>query len=226
VPIITTVQPYAFPIALTEGESSLAQAVLRWRASAFMTAAEIMKDPENIALFDYETKEERSNGDWRFEMYGVPLTYHLDRIYAAKPIREVRKAGPIELDKPGHHNPLDFFDLLEGLEELSLIPNRLYLLGTQQIIRLGNVCGILSRETPETGSGAWGHFAGIFQPGFYGPITMEMRSQSRKRIAGGSVAGYVIFDKMDSRLAEGQAYSGPYQEQDAPMLPKPFKQAA
>ncbi|MBU0906899.1 MAG: 2'-deoxycytidine 5'-triphosphate deaminase [Nanoarchaeota archaeon] len=217
-PVIFAAQPYAFPIELIPGEDSLVQAIFRYKDTDFMTVEEVKKD-KAVTFLDRDGTS--LNGSMQFTRYGATLTFHTDRVLVARPLTEL--PGPIELCKRDHYTIEDFFEVREGQDEVEISPRRFYLLGTRENIRLGNVCGLLSRETPDTGTGLWSHFAGFFWPGYQGPITMECRSESPYVIVAGDPAGYVMFDKMDSPLKEGKAYKGAFQYQMAPKAPKPFK---
>jgi len=94
-------------------------------------------------------------------------------------------------------------------------------MSTKERIRLGNVCGHISRESEDTGTGLWGHFAGRIQPGFNNRITMECRSNVNRIVSAGDYAALVNFDKMDRPLGEKEGYVGAYVNQT--LAPKMFK---
>jgi deoxycytidine triphosphate deaminase len=220
-PVIIAAQPYAIPVELETGEDSLAQVIFRYKDTDFMTIDEIRKD-EGVDFFD--NSGALLNGRMLFNRYGTALTFHTDRVLVAKSITQL--PGPVAIGKRDHYRVEDFFEIHEGLNELGISPKRFYLLGTRENIRLGNICGLLSRETPDTGTGLWSHFAGFFWPGYEGPITMECRSESPRVIIAGDFAGFVMFDKMDAPLKVEKSYRGAYQHQRAPQAPKPFKKVA
>lgn len=215
-PVIVSVRPYAFDIIVTPGQSQLFQANLRIRNSAFMSQDEVSNDAKNIgllqgdselALKDHLTKE------------GLLMTYSTQRAFVAR--RHVEDA--IDVDARNCYGTNDFFEEVGGNHQLDMQPRRFYLLGTREAIRLGNVAGILTRDSPDTGTGLWGHFAGIIQPGYQGRITMECRSESPCTILDGDPAGFVAFDKLSRELRSGEGYHGKYQNHDAPKLPGQFK---
>ncbi len=218
-PIIIAAQPYAIPIELEPGKDSLVQAIFRYKDTEFMTIDQVRKN-ENVDFLDDTGNS--LNGGVQFSRYGAALTFHTDRVLVARPLPQL--PGAIRLSKRGHYPVSDFFEILEGQEEIEIAPRRFYLLGTRENIRLGNVCGLLSRETPDTGTGLWSHFAGFFWPGYAGPITMECRSESPRVVTAGDFAGFVLFDQMDAPLKEDKSYAakGTYQHQRAPQAPKMF----
>lgn len=219
-PVIVAAQPYAIPLQLAVGEDSLVQAIFRHKDTEFMTVEEV-RNKQGVEFFGNDGKP--LNGNVKFTRYGAALTFHTDKVLVARPIPEL--PGPIELRRIGTYDVADFFETIEGGNDVEIVPRRFYLLGTRENISLGNVCGLLSRETVDTGTGLWSHFAGIFWPGYKGSITMECRSESPRIISPGDYAGFVVFDQMDTPLKEENSYGakGVYQHQKAPQAPKQFK---
>jgi len=215
-PVITTAQPYAFDIEVKIGESRLVQAILRYRQSPFMTQKDVLEDTGNIQLIQNNapipTRE-------RMEEDGLTMTY--DTRFALATKRNIRT--PINVDaQAGAYEVKDFFEEIRPSNgELRMEGERFYLLRTKEIIRLGNVCGILSRENKYTGTGLWGHFAGFIWPQFTGPITMECRSESPRIVSNGDPAGFVLFGKLERELSPAEGYTGSYNEIN-PLAPKMF----
>jgi len=217
-PVITTVQPYAFPIVVKIGETCLAQAALRFKGSEYMGRDELLKT-EKLGLFRGEEKLNMGENGRVIER-GVLLTYSTKRALRAKTIDQI--PVPIEMDARGKYDVSDYFDLIEGDGEIELEQNRFYLLGTEEGVSLGGVCGMISRATLEA-SDLWSHFAGFIWPGFIGRITMECRTPVKRVISRGEKAAYVQFDELIGRPPQELMYHGEYQHQDAPMAPKMFK---
>ncbi len=217
--VIVSVQPYAFPLEVEIGKSCLFQAILRYHGSRFMTLKEIVED-NNIQLY-FNGKRVLLRERGRIDKEGLVMTYAPGLALRAK--LPCKIPSPIEVDAKERYEVKDYFDVFEGDGEVALEPRRFYLLGTRERIKLGNVCGVLSRETSETGTGLWGHFAGFIWQGFDGPLTMECRSESARIISEGDYAGFVRFDKLEKPLAELEGYQGAYQHQKVPMAPKMFK---
>ncbi|MDP3881532.1 MAG: 2'-deoxycytidine 5'-triphosphate deaminase [Nanoarchaeota archaeon] len=218
-PVIVSAQPYWADLEIEPGKSSLVQAILRYRHSPFMTREDILKDGENISYYHKGEKLDLPRVA-HFAKEGMAMTFSTGLAFRGKEKR--RLPGPIDVDAKGTYNVRDYFDTLEGNGELEILPRRFYLMGTQEEIRLGGVCGILSRETPDTGTGLWGHFAGVIWQGFAGEITMEVRSESRRLISQGDFAGFLQFDKLE-KWNPGAGYCGNYQNQKVPKAPKMFK---
>lgn len=215
-PVIVNVRPYAFDLEVEPGKSQLIQAILRHRDSAYMTRAEIYAATNVVALHEQGIPLSLHS---RLSEEGLILRYHTRRALVAKQ----KTPGSIDLDARATYDPRDFFEEVRGNGSLTLEPRRFYLMGTQEVIQLGAAVGILTRDTADTGTGLWGHFAGFIWQGFQGPITMECRSESARTIYQGDPAGYVRLDKIDHMLTREQLYGGAYQHQDAPQLPKQFK---
>lgn len=218
-PVIVDVRPYAFDLEVEPGKSQLIQAILRHRTSAFMTPAEVRAAPESAQLYENDTL---LSLDDRLGEEGLLLRYHTRRAFVARQ----KTPGPIDVDARAAYDPKDFFQEMGGNGSLLLDPRRFYLMGTREEINLGGVVGVLTRDTADTGTGLWGHFAGFIWQGFRGPITMECRSESARIVHDGDPAGYVRLDKIDRTLRPEELYQGAYQKQDAPRLPKQFKPVA
>ena len=220
-PLVVAAQPYSFPLLIHPGKTKLFQTAIRLKNSGFMGPEEVVAS-EEIGLFDKQTQ--LSKEEFATE-HGLRMTYHTDFALRAKLLSQIPE--PIDMDVIGKYNVLDFYDYIEGNGKIKMDSKRFYLMGTRETIRQGSVCGNLSRETKETGTGLWGHFAGIIQPGFRGPITMECRSESPRIIREGDEAGFVRLDNLEvplDNLVSG--YGGFYQNQKVPMAPKMFKELA
>jgi deoxycytidine triphosphate deaminase len=150
---------------------------------------------------------------------GVLMQFRTDTAYRAKKCDK-----PIDMDARGTLDWTEYFELIDGNSEIILDEKTLYLLGSIGAIDLREVCGFLTREQAVlTGTGAWGHFAGVIQPRFSGEITFEVYSHSKRRIQAGDRAGTVTFDRIEGKLKGDNDYGGAYQGQRAPRLPKMFK---
>lgn len=207
--IMWAVQSYAFPLLIRAGQTSLAQAAVRYSKSEYLDAKRV---GELVSLFGDGLKMEEALGS-----DGVDMTFSARKAYVAK-----KTDKPVDMDARRTLDWREYFDLREYNGKFIQEAKKLHLLGTREGISLKNVCGFLSRhDRVHTGTGMWGHFAGIFQPGFSGKITMETYSHNNREITDGDRAGAVVFD-----LIEGDGkdlYSGNYQGQDVPMLPKMFR---
>lgn len=206
-------QPYAFPILLRAGKTSLAQMIIRFQGSDFVKncvkdlegKVEIWRDSRKLDLAEVVGPD------------GLEMTFSTKRVYRAK--QKVPEA--LDLTLKEHYKWEDYFDLIDGNGEVEMEPHRFYLFGTREEIRMGNVCGRLSREHHHTGTGLWSHFAGFFMPGYAGEITLECLSTTKRVIGEGEPAGLVIFDEVSG--SNVSLYRGEYQGQKAPRLPKIFK---
>jgi len=215
--IITALQPFQFPLIVRAGKTKLSQVAIRYKNSSYMSHEEVASRT-SVDI----TENGESLMDRLMTPRGLQMQFDTrNRIYRAK-----RCDIPIDMDAKGTINPEPYFDCLEGNGEVTINPKTLYLLGSLGIIRLGMTCGFLTREENVlTGTGAWGHFAGIFQPGFTGGITMEVFSPSKRIIRTGYKAGTVIFDKLNGYKDEKfDFHTGTYQGQIPPLLPKMFRQ--
>jgi deoxycytidine triphosphate deaminase len=211
--LITALQPFAFPLKVTCGKTRLSQTVVRYKGTPYMTNNEVLKSNEIKFEGDGVSLEKSLTPK------GLLMQFNTDRVYRAK-----QNNQPIDMDAKNTLQPADYFELIEGNSQLTLDKKTLYLIGSLGIIDLREACGLLSREQEViTGTGAWSHFAGIFQPFFKGGITMEFYSHSKRRLSRGDKAGVVVFDKVEGVKEKLKDYGGAYQGQRPPRLPKMFR---
>jgi len=218
--LLVTAQPYNFDLIVRKAKTSLVSASLRGYGDRYMTKEEVIVDKDNVQLFLGEGRVDL-NGRGRYAKDGFMMSFSSKGVVRAKRKNEV--PGPIDMDAKGVYNPWKYFDLIEGNgKEILFEEGRFYLTGTLEEIRLGNICAFLSRETHETGTGLWGHFAGTIQPGFVGEITMECRSNVERTKREGDPAAFFQCDKLMESYPIG-SHTGSYQNQRAPLFPKMFK---
>lgn len=218
--LITILQPYSFPLLVRAGKTRLSQAVIRYKDTTYMTSGEILNSGEVDFLDDKEITKSILAG--AISPKGLRMQFDTGLAYKAKKCSE-----PVDMDVKGALDWRKYFELVEGNSSIACEASTLYLLGSLGVVKLGAVCGILSREQEVlTGAGAWGHFAGIFQPFYIGGITMEFYSHTRRKVHTGDSAGVVLFDLVDLSPTESRPkdYGGSYQHQKPPRLPKMFKE--
>ena len=210
--IIKLIQLYSFPLKVTCGKTSLSQAVIRYKGSKYLETEKILSG--DFVAFEEDGQSIKENITPR----GLSMNFSTDLIYRA------RKCDiPVDMDARGTIDPKDYWERIEGNSKVTLDAKTLYLFGSLGKIKLGAVCGLLSREEQVlTGTGTWGHFAGIFQPFWKGGVTMEVYGFSKREICRGDRAGIVIFDEIE--VEGGRTYEGSYQNQRPPMLPKMFSE--
>jgi len=213
-PVLFSVEPLAFPIEVVGGESRLFQILFRDFGSSFLNASELQKFyGEEISLF---SGDKLVDFDKVLLDGGLKLTLDTKVAYEScnghTPINPMKKA---EYDPRKHFSKLNMTD---GI--LVIKPNTLYLVSSRERIKLGNqLVGRLSREVPYAGYGLMTHLAGIINPGNDGLITMELFSTKRMYLSHGQPIGHLFVDKLST---EATPYSGIYQNQEAPQLPKQF----
>lgn len=210
---ITAIQPYAFPLKITCGKTKLSQAAIRYTGTSFMKNEEISQAIREGRISITSGLEAVAND-------GIRMRFATERVY------EARKCNvPIDMDAKGSVDWDRYFKLIDGNSGITIKPKTLYLFGSLEEIGLKDICGMLTREGEVlTGTGTWGHFAGIIQPFFRGGITFEVYSFSKRRISSGDSAGLVVLDKIDGTIDAPKDYGGAYQGQKAPKLPKMFNQ--
>ena len=110
------------------------------------------------------------------------------------------------------------YDLhIELPEPLWLIPNKFYLLSTQEYVKLpGNIQGQVHGRSSIGRKGVLVHFtAGFIDPGFEGQITLEvMALANAESLEPGDRVAQIAFSWLDKPAAH--PYSGRYQGQRGP----------
>lgn len=210
------VEPFAFPILLLPGKTRLFQMRLREKDSSHLNINQLKAyyGSEWIGLY----KEDKLiNLERILEQDSLRMTLSTQKVYAHK--REASK--PLDLTKRGFYDPEEYFEEIKGNDDLFMEKDRLYLLGTNERVKLGNLCGRLSREATGLGVGLLSHFAGFFDPGFNGEVTLEFWSFRPWRIMNRQYCGRVELEELCGEIEH--PYKGTYQGQKAPRLPKIFK---
>jgi dCTP deaminase len=210
------VEPFAFPITLIPQKTRLFQMRLRERDSSHLDRSKI-KEHYGSDLINVLQENKPVRLEKILEQDSLRLTLSTGKIYAHR--RGASK--PLDLTKQNFYSPDEYFEEIEGNEHLFMEKDRLYLLGTQERVKLGNLCGRLSREATGLGVGLLSHFAGFFDPGFDGEITLEFWSFRPWRILNGQYCGKVELEELCGEIEN--PYKGTYQGQSAPKLPKIFK---
>ncbi|MEK6935025.1 MAG: 2'-deoxycytidine 5'-triphosphate deaminase [Nanoarchaeota archaeon] len=214
--ILIALQPFAFPIEIIPGETSVSQVIFRYKGTPCMSNEQIREVWGKEVGFYREDKLVDLSEVLRSN--GVEMTFSTERSYVAR-----KNTEPIDLTKRDYYDPDDFFEELEGNGEIVLNPHAFYLFGTREKVVLESICGELSRESSTAGTGLWSHFAGFFMPGYIGEITLECRNNTgnTRLISEGDPAGVVTLDRVvtDKKIE----FDGVYQNQKAPRLPKVFK---
>lgn len=210
------VEPFAFPILLLPGKTRLFQMRLREKNSSHLNINELRAYYGTKLIGLYKEKQ-IINLEKVIEQDSLRLTLSTDKVYAHK--RGASK--PLDLTKRGFYEPSEYFEEMKGNDEFFMEKDRLYLLGTNERVKLGNLCGRLSREATGLGVGLLSHFAGFFDPGFDGEITLEFWSFRPWRIMNGQYCGKVELEELCGE--PDKKYCGSYQGQKAPLMPKIFK---
>lgn len=209
---IIAVQPYSFPLKVTCGKTSLSQIVVRRKGSPYMSKENILESGQISFEGDCVSLEKNLTSE------GLLMLFNTELAYEALKCEE-----PIDMDAKGTLDWEKYFRLIEGNQKIVMKKKTLYLLGSLGVLGLGRAAGFLSRESKvHTGTGLWGHFAGIIHPGFRGGITMEAYSHVKAEIRKEVHAGEIIFDYVEGVL-DIPDHKGPYQGQKPPRLPKMFK---
>ena len=210
--IITMLQPYSFPLEIICGKTALSQAVIRYRNSPYLDMGKILSG--DFVKFSEDEQTLEGNITQR----GLAMKFATNLIYRAK-----KCDVPIDMNAKRTVNPTDYWEMIEGNSRIILDAKTLYLLGSLGTIELGAACGLLSREDQVlTGTGTWGHMAGVFQPFWKGGVTMEVYGFGKREICKGDRAGVVTFDEV--KMKSDGVYEGAYQNQKPPTLPKMFRE--
>ena len=219
--LIGVVRPYVFPLKVTAGKSRLLQGVFTYKGDSHMTRKEILESRDKISA---KINNRKINLEKILIEDKLVLHFSTHKVYVSKPDAWI--AGPIDIEAKGDDRAdwEDYFDEGEVFDggKIILEPGKFYLLGTKENISFGGVCGRLSRDYGGHLTGLWSQFAGLIHAGFNGEITLECRTDEKRIIKDGDLAGTIEMDALSSGYkASGK---GSYLGQKAPKLPKVFKE--
>ena len=149
-------------------------------------------------------------------------------------VREFKKPGQVDVARrdcyPGaYFEPLYATQLIVGNEHswgVWLEANRYYLLATNELVKVSEYLSLVLKELDSRHGDTTVHFAGFADPGFFGTVTLEMRSPRPVFLRHKSPVVTGIFERM---RGETPLYNGNYQGQVDAKLPKqfaPFKLSA
>jgi len=220
--LIGVVRPYVFPIRVTAGKSKLLQAVLRFKNSSHMTREEMLKNGDEIKI--KVSGKDVSLADYLIEDK-IALHFSTHKAYVARPSAVI--PGPVDVGEKEQLDYKDYFEEVCGDGKILLEPGKFYLLGTKENLSFGGVCGRLSRDYGGHLTGLWSQFAGIIHAGFNGEITLECKTDEKRLIRDGDLAGTIELDKLSKVYKDQDGIfrgKGSYLGQKAPRLPKVFKQ--
>lgn len=215
--LIGVVRPYFFPIQVTIGKSKLFQGVFKYSNESHMTRDELLKTKE----IKIEINGKRVSLEKYLDEDKLPLHLSTHKAYVSK--KNLKNVEPINIESR-ELNWESYFEEVKGDGELILNSQRLYLLGTQEYLKFGGVCGRIGRESGNELTGLWSQFAGIIHAGFEGEITMECKSDCERIMRNGDLVGYTEIDKLSLENYDIPKAQGSYQGQKAPKLPKVFRE--
>ena len=214
--IIGVVRPYFFPIKIQANKSRLFQGMFTYLTNSHMTREELLKTEKiNVKVKDKDVPLEQV-----IEEDKLVLSYSTHRAYVSK--NDLQDVEPVDVEKTDL-NWREYFEEINGNNNLILEPGRFYLLGTKENVAFKEVCGRITRDLGGHLSGLWSQFAGIVHAGFQGELTMECKTDTKRCISDGDLAGYVEIDELSGKNCDLSLAQGSYCGQKAPKLPKVFK---
>jgi len=215
--LIGVVRPGVFPLKVSSLKSKLFQGIFKYSKKSHMTREELLKSGKIIVEVDGKKKPIETCIDED----KLKLHFSTRRAYVSK--RKLKDIEPIDVDRTDL-NWREYFEEVKGDSQLILEPGRFYLLGTKEYLRFGEVCGRITRDLGGHLTGLWTQFAGIVHAGFHGEITLECKTDLRRVIRNGDLAGHIEVDKLAQENYDLSSGQGSYSGQKAPRLPKVFKQ--
>lgn len=151
---------------------------------------------------------------------GINFHAHINFFYKARDdIGE-----PIDITKENFYDPGDFFEMIETEnEEILLNENKLYLLGTEEIVKLdSDLCGEIGRNSRHLQRDVPIHEAGFVGGGWKGSLTLEIIPHGDMVFAPGYV-GSMRVEKIVGLDDKDEYEKTDYIGQESPKLPKVFK---
>lgn len=187
---ILAIQPFSFPIEITFGETTPAQAIIRNKGTDFVSPTELKGSKE--LKISYKGKDVLEK---LLKPEGLTMTISTNLIYKSK-----KNKNAIDMDLREEIDPKEYFEIIEGNSKFKMEAKSFYLAATREIIELGNLCGRLSRMSHTGGPAFMSDFAGYFHPGFIGGITLECYSFINRVIEEGNPIGIVTFDEIKGAI--------------------------
>ncbi|MEJ8473359.1 2'-deoxycytidine 5'-triphosphate deaminase [Roseibium algae] len=228
-PLYAEISPLTFPI--------LARAGSRLSQIRFRNGVSVVSDAELEKVHKAHTL--MSGGNERIGG-GVQLSIDLEGQGDGKLVgyRAKQHSGLIDVDKPGEHEPLDFWEPIyrRGAAELILDPNEFYILVSQEAVHVPPDYAAEMVPFDALVGEFRVHYAGFFDPGFghagVGGIgsraVLEVRSHDVPFILEhGQTVGRLVYENMAERPQQlyGEGIGSNYQGQ-ALKLSKHFKTPA
>jgi dCTP deaminase len=215
-PLFAEINPRTFPILVRKG-SRLSQLRIR-------SGSKLVSDTELKRLSsDYQLTDGKADIN-----EGLAFTVDLRGEGPDKPVgyRAKRHSGFIDIDKPGAHDPQDFWDPIFPTKtgELVLDPNEFYILVSRESLAIPpDYAAEMVPFNPLVGEFRV-HYAGFFDPGFgYEPGkppsargVLEVRSREVPFILeDGQIVGRLVFERLTDPPPEayGQGIGSNYQRQ-------------
>ena len=154
-----------------------------------------------------------------FAQGAAPIGY---QAMCAPLLQEPIDIGERGLSPTGYFSPLYATQLIPGDNNswgVWLEANEYYLLATNELVNVPDYLSFVLKELDSRHGDTTVHFAGYADPGFFGTITLEVRSPRRVFLRHKSPIVTGVFERMRD---ETPAYSGNYQGQVDTKLPKQF----
>jgi len=212
-------KPLVFPVIVRPMETPIFQLKISEKGSSYLDRNEIEKAYEkDITLFNEDNEVIPLENV--IENNGLKLTLSTEKVFVSKE----GDFEPIDLTKKEHYDPNDYFELIKtNREDVLIEPRRLYLCGSNEKVKMGNLIGVLNREDPHIGPGWWTQTSGYTSPGYIGRMTFELYSFGKRIVTHNHPAGKIFLESLSGKVENDYSRLGYYQNQESPRLPKVFK---
>jgi len=216
--VYSFIEPHAFNLILNPLKTRFFQLRFRINGTGYINTEKLKEVYGKERGINWFVNDKKMPLEDVIDENALKMTLSTKRIYKQKNTKI-----PLDLTKKEEYNPKDFFEEIKGNGEIMMKPNKLYLFGTKESIEMGPYAGHLTRTDKFIESSLFSHFAGLFDPWFKGGITLEMWSPKPTLLRDGDYIGKVYFEESEGLILPSSGYHGSYKNQDAPKLPKIFK---
>ena len=216
--VYSFIEPHAFNLILSPLQTRFFQLRFRINGTGYINTEKLKEVYGKERGINWFVNDKKMPLEDVIDENALKMTLSTKRVYKQKNTKI-----PLDLTQKEKYNSEDFFEEIKGNGEIMMKPNKLYLFGTKESIEMGPYAGHLTRTDKFIESSLFSHFAGLFDPWFKGGITLEMWSPKPTLLRDGDYIGKVYFEESTGFIPESIGYRGSYKNQDAPKLPKIFK---
>jgi dCTP deaminase len=220
------IQPLVFPVILTHRECF--NQLRLFNADTRFSKADLRELLATTDLLFRTNREPYNQGELSLDTHrgDVMLTLHAPPGEVVG-YRALPGAPPLDLSfQNGSLDPRAYYERVfakgeDGNSYVDLVAGSFYILATHEMVKIPlHLCAEMRALDPRLGL-FFSHFAGFFDPGFFGTITLEVMPMFNMQIRHGDPVANLQFEHLAGETVS-YANGGSYQGQVGAKLPKQF----